>query len=187
VLIAILGAGLSRRFGGNKLEAQCGNRPLGQWPLDAALATGFPVVWVGGARPASFIGTQCAFKTNPDCADGLGSSIAVAAREATARSASRLMLLLADMPHVTSGLLRELDACSGPAACRQVAGHPGPPALFPSSVFGRLAELSGDHGAASILLRMPDLVILSPALNFLEDVDTPEQLLKASQRLAARG
>lgn len=186
MLIAILGAGHSRRFGNNKIEAMCGQKPLGQWVLDTALETGFQVVWIGGERPPPFVETRCDFKTNPDRADGLGSSLAVAAREAIARSASRLMVLLADMPHVTLGLLQELEACRAPAACRQTTGHPGPPAVFPNAMFAELEGLAGDRGAGAILRRLPDLITLSPAPDLLDDVDSPEQLVEASQRMEAK-
>ena len=78
------------------------------------------------------------------------------------RDASGVLVLLADMPNVTSAILdRLIDAFeqSGAAAVIPVCrGQAGNPVLLGNVLFSRLARLTGDIGARHLLRALDDVV-----------------------------
>ncbi len=184
-LIAVLGAGRASRFGADKLSQPCAGKPLGRWALDAALGTYRPVVWIAGAKAPDFV--DCEVIHNPDAERGLATSVACAARAAQERNAAGLLIMLADMPTMTAGvLLHVIGAGTHRAACRYPQGHPGVPALFPSEMFRRLTNLTGDQGAGAVLRGLPDLTLIDCRAEDLLDVDTPQALAEAERLLLQR-
>ena len=123
LVVAILAAGSARRFGGGKLEADCGGRPLGQWALEAArtLDPAALGVVVGDAAPHSVHGAEIV--RNPYALHGLGTSASAAARWAIDREADALLVMLADMPLVSP----PSPASFGSIAAGKQAGTPGLP------------------------------------------------------------
>jgi CTP:molybdopterin cytidylyltransferase MocA len=53
----------------------------------------------------------------------------------------------------------------------------GVPAIFPRSMFQRLAQLRGDQGARALLRRNADRTVRVTMPSAAVDVDTPEDLL----------
>lgn len=182
-LIAILAAGRSRRFGGAKLLADCADKPLGRWALDAALGLGLPVIWIGSSETCEIVREDCGTLVNPDPDRGMGSSLALAARAAIERQAASLLVMLADMPLVDSSLLTELLAAQPPAACRYPDGLPGVPAHIPVDALAMLADWSGEEGAGPLLRKLPGLTTIRPSAEKLIDVDTQLDLERAARRL----
>lgn len=180
IMIALLGAGRASRFGGDKLSQPCAGRPLGQWALEAALATYRDAVWIAGSQVPDFV--DCEIIRNPDAERGIATSVACAARAAQERGASGLIIALADMPVIAPVLARLLY--SGPlAACRYPKGHAGVPAMFPPEMFRRLSNLTGDQGAGALLRGLPGLALIDCAPEELIDVDTPQALAEAERIL----
>lgn len=184
MLLAVLGAGRASRFGADKLAQPCAGKPLGRWALDAALTTGLPVIWVAGEDDPAFCLESCELVRNRQAADGIGTSVALAARIAAERKANALLVMLADMPLVTPELLARLIATGAPSACRQADGRSGVPALIPSSAYITLQSLSGDRGAGPVLASLPGLTCIECAPHELLDVDTPEALAEAARILS---
>ncbi|MGX7895891.1 nucleotidyltransferase family protein [Tsuneonella sp. HG222] len=185
LLIAVLAAGRGERFGGAKLDAECAGKPLGRWALDAALETGSEVALVvGAAAPAFAVGT--ATITNPEAHEGLGTSVAAAARWAIERRAGALLLTLADMPLVTAATLRDLAEGSLPAAVRYPSGRPGVPACFPASMLSALAACVADSGAGALLAAQSGLRLVEATAQELRDVDRPGDLADIAAILQAR-
>lgn len=178
-LLVLLGAGSARRFGADKLLQPCAGQMLGKHALDAALATGLQVIWIGGARAEQVVGNACEIVPNPDAARGIGTSVALAAKLAAERGHSALLIHLADMPCVTANDLLTIAGAPAPAAARQADGRPGVPALLPARLFAALAQLDGDRGAGAILAGEPDLTLIDLSPMALLDVDTPEALARA--------
>jgi molybdenum cofactor cytidylyltransferase len=166
--VAVLGAGLGTRFGGDKLMAPCAGKPLGRWALDAVAEAGLPPgLIVTGPDGVSFAeGWTKLINPAPD--RGLGSSLALAAQLALARRARSLLVLLADMPLVTPAYLRELARSPPPTATRQPDGHGGVPALLNRAQMKKAVTLTGDRGAGPLLRRVR---LLDPPPGMLRDVD----------------
>lgn len=185
IFVAVLGAGKASRFGADKLVQPLGGKPLGQWALEAAQGLGRPVIWIAGKAAPGFV--TCEAALNPDAAEGIGTSVALAARLAHERGAEALLVTLADMPMVTTSLLRRLIDAGAPSACRYPEGHAGVPALIPASSFTPLMALTGDRGAGAVLTGLPDLVLLDCKVEELFDVDSPAALEQAAALIAPRG
>ena len=186
-LIALLAAGRASRFGADKLAAACAGGPLAGHAVAAVLATGLPALCITapGARP-DWLPADIPAVPNPDAAEGLATSVALAAREAARRGAPSLLLHLADMPCVTPALLLAVTEAGAMAACRYPSGRPGVPARFPADRFAELASLAGDRGAAALLQADPAVVLVDCAADDLIDVDTPEALARAEAVLNLR-
>ena len=181
--VAVLAAGRATRFGGGKLEAACAGKPLGRWVLDAVDEAGLKAgLIVTGPEGLSFADGWTRL-INPAPESGLGSSLALAARLALLGDAETLLVLLADMPLVTAGYLRELAAAPAPAATRQADGKPGVPALLDRKLMRKAERLAGDRGAAPLLRQAP---LLDPPAGMLADVDTTHDLAQAERALLTR-
>lgn len=179
--VAVLAAGRATRFGGGKLEAPCAGKPLGRWALDAVERAGLgPGTIVTGPEGLRFAEGWMAL-ANPQPEDGLGTSLAIAARNALERDAGTLLVLLADMPLVAPAYLRQLAAAPAPAATRQPDGRPGVPALLDRALLEKAAALTGDRGAGPLL---SGATLLDPPPGMLRDVDTPADLTEAERILS---
>jgi molybdenum cofactor cytidylyltransferase len=174
--VAILAAGSARRFGGGKLDADCAGKPLGAWALEGARAldpSALGVV-VGDEAPRFAEGVELV--RNPYAAHGLGTSASAAARWAIDREADALLVMLADMPLVSSAALRSLAEGDLPSAVAYPGDKPGVPACFPAAMLPRLAALGGEEGAALLLRGRSDVRLVACDPEELRDVDRPEDL-----------
>lgn len=182
--VAILAAGGATRFGGGKLDADCAGKPLGQWALDAALALPHErlAVVVGDVAPQFAQG--CEMLINQRASEGLGTSAALAAQWATGSDA--LLLMLADMPLISSATLRALTEAMGPVAVAYPGSKPGAPACFPADLFRALEALTGDSGAAQVLRGLPNVTLVDAPADELRDVDRPEDLADVAAILRSR-
>lgn len=183
-LLAILAAGRASRFGADKLAAPLAGLPLALHALAAARATGLPLVWIGQDAAPAYLPPEVDVIVNERAAEGLSTSVALAAQVAKARGHGTLLLHLADMPCVPAELLLRLARSPAPAACIHPDGRPGVPALIPARLFPALAALHGDRGAGALLAGRADLTLLAPDPAELLDVDTPAALLQAERFLA---
>jgi molybdenum cofactor cytidylyltransferase len=181
-LVAVLAAGRGERFGGGKLEARCAGRPLGRWAVEAVEAVRMPGLVVAGPEGVSFA-PGWLLLTNSRPQDGLGSSLALAAQRALSEEAAALLVVLADMPLVTSDYLRALARQGAPVASRYPEGHAGVPALLDRNLIELAAGLSGDHGLGPLLR---GATLLDPPPGILRDVDTPDDLAEIERQLLAR-
>ena len=183
-LLAILAAGRASRFGADKLAAQLAGQPLALHALAAAQATGLPLVWIGQGPTPAYLPPDVEVVANPLAAEGLATSVALAARIAQERGHPALLLHLADMPCVPAALLTRLAKTVAPAACTHPDGRPGVPALIPAALYSALQALTGGRGAGPLLAACSDLTLLTPDPAQLLDVDTPAALAEAERTLA---
>ena len=183
-LVAVLAAGRGTRFGGGKLEAMCAGRPLGRGILDAGVDAGLVRGVIVTGRDGADFADGWTRLINPEPEAGLGSSLALAAKLALARNARSLLVLLADMPLITPGYLRELAAAPAPAATRQPDGHAGVPARLNHALMVKVTKLTGDSGAGPLLRKAR---LLDPPPGMLRDVDTAEDLAQVERILTRVG
>jgi molybdenum cofactor cytidylyltransferase len=157
IAAAVLAAGRSSRFPGDKLM-----HPLQGKPLAAHIAetvAGLDVAFRLAVCPVEFPDRARLFNsrgfttiTNADPARGMASSLALAAERASTLGADRLLICLADMPYVTGEHLAALlDLADDLPAATRIGERGGPPSAFPSRLFPALAGLSGDQGARELL------------------------------------
>jgi len=176
----VLAAGASRRFGvADKLLAPFGGRPLAQHAADAVraldAAARVAVISNPALRPmfAGFEVVELA-----DAGGGQSASLRAGLAKARLARPSKVLVVLADMPAVTPGLLRQVVATvtnALPAAATD-GRRAMPPACFPAATFDALAAVEGDSGARTLIGALPaSQLVLAPA-GELRDVDRPADL-----------
>ncbi|MXO84500.1 NTP transferase domain-containing protein [Altererythrobacter aurantiacus] len=173
--LILLASGQSKRFGGPKLDALLGGRPLWHWAAETCERTGFGARFLvlDKARKLAGMREKWVPIENGEAAEGIASSIRQGVRAAA--NFDRVVLCLADMPFVSVEHLGRLAATDGVVFSRQASGAAGVPAAFPNGAFVRLLSLRGDRGAGS--LEWPDCKILLPASDReLFDIDTEKAL-----------
>jgi molybdenum cofactor cytidylyltransferase len=184
----VLAAGRGTRMGGpNKLLAEVSGKPLVRHAVEAALdSSARPVVVVAGHErervEAALAGADVKLVHNPDFVEGLSTSLK-AGLAALPQDVDGALVLLGDMPRVTSGLIDRLidafdPAAGGLAVVPVREGHRGNPVLFSRVFFPELQTVTGDVGARGLLGSHGERVVEVPVDDdaaFL-DVDTPEAL-----------
>jgi molybdenum cofactor cytidylyltransferase len=186
----VLAAGRSSRMGeSNKLMAAFDGKPLARRTTERVVAAGLDgVVAIVGHQAGRLrdilAGLDVKVVENPDYATGLASSLK-AGLQAVRDKADGIMVVLADMPEVTSEAFGRLAAAfresRGQAIVRAThGGKRGNPVILPRSLFGQIEALEGDTGARQIMetseLRIIDVELGSAASL---DVDTPEAMERA--------
>jgi len=184
VEILILAAGASARMRGrDKLLEPVGGQPMIAHVVRMALRTGCGVTLTLAAdRPArqtALAGLTVGRVIVPDPQRGMTASLQ--AGLAVLPASAPVMVLLADMPDLTTGdLTLVLDAARAHPdlilrACA-TDGPPGHPVLFPPWVRPEIMALQGDPGPREVLRRHRDRVrmIALPGLHATTDLDTPE-------------
>ncbi|TBZ26875.1 nucleotidyltransferase family protein [Rhizobium leguminosarum] len=193
VAIVILAAGKASRMGEggrHKLLAEFDGVPLVRRSVLTALgADAASVIVVTGHRrseiEAALDGLALTFIDNPDYASGMASSLITGFSSRDADSAEGILVMLADMPGISTthldALISAFRNAGGEAVVRAVSqGKPGNPVILPHSLSQAVLRLQGDVGARAIIatsgLPVLDVDVGDAALL---DVDTPEEVLAA--------
>ncbi len=164
----LLAAGRSSRLGREKQKLSVkGKTFLGLVATEMA-AVASPLVVVLAAGRGDLLRELGDFAAdivwNPNSAAGMGTSLALGARELHARSEAGggfagVLVALVDQPLADRDLFARLEraasagAGGGYAACDYGDGAWGVPARFPASALPELATLAGDRGAKALLER----------------------------------
>jgi molybdenum cofactor cytidylyltransferase len=180
----ILAAGLSTRFGGDKLSAELDGRPLLQHVIDAAADVPLtPLVVVvsdverrldwRGARPVR----------NADPGRGLSSSLRIGLEELRGDGAvERVVVLLGDQPRVPMAVIEQLLAARGaPIVVPRYEDGPGNPVVVHRAAWPLAVTISGDAGMRQLFAARPDLVAYIDVSGGNPDIDTPDDLMKLEQ------
>ena len=186
---AILAAGAGTRFGlrGEKLVAEVSKKPLLQYPIDAACASGAGtcslIVGAGFDRVLPYVDPRrSSVFVNTHWADGLAATVALAARIHAADDAC--IFVLGDQPRISA---RDLDALiSAHARDRRAIvaliskSIWGAPVLFPASDYRHLLRLQGDLGAKGYAqTQMPRMKFVEASrADAFADVDTRKDLAR---------
>lgn len=191
VAAVVLAAGRATRMGGpNKLLADISGKPVVRRVVEAALAgRASPVIVVTGHEhhqvEAALAGLDVRFVHNDDYPAGLSGSVRVGI-QAVPDSVAGAIILLGDMPLVSSMTLDELIAAFAPERGREIvvpvsAGRRGNPVLWSRRFFADLAQLSGDRGARHLIDAQAQAVceVEVQGEGVVLDVDTPSALAEA--------
>ncbi|MDJ0642446.1 MAG: nucleotidyltransferase family protein [Erythrobacter sp.] len=184
LMVAVLAAGQSRRFApGDKLCAIFRNKPLGLHVSDTMSrvhADQRVVIAAEEDHPCAKGWQSAGFSVvrNPNAEEGMGTSVAVAARLARRTQSDFLLIALADMPmvpgsHYVALAERGLERGSDVIVASSHGAARMPPAVFGSGYFDDLAELGGDRGARNLLQQGE--TVSCPA-EWLADIDRREDL-----------
>ncbi len=189
IYYVLLAAGLSSRFGGNKLLADFCGRPLVRASAEVGLAAGLPLAVVTGNDREAVLraleGLEFYEVENRDYRRGLSTSIR-AAISSLEEGADALEFSPADMPLIPPAVPRLLaevrEDSSAPLVAPRHRGVRGHPVLLGRELYGEaLSSVSGDRGLSEFLEARRRLLLEvdvdSPGV--LLDVDTPEDLERA--------
>ena len=156
---AVLAAGASRRLGHPKQLTLHRGAPLVRLAAECicqsrAQATAVIVGANAGAVRAALGSLPIEVVPSPDWEQGMAASIRAAVAWAEERESDALLLVLCDQPRLNAAHLERLMAefeRTGLPVASHYAHKNAVPALFPRSLFGALAALSGDRGASRLL------------------------------------
>jgi molybdenum cofactor cytidylyltransferase len=187
----VLAAGRSSRMGANKLLLRLGGETLVRRAARAALEGGLdPVLVVLGheaerLRP-ELAGLACAAVENARHDLGLNASID-AGLAAVPPDAAAAVVLLADMPLVSAGMIRTLVARHRATGACAVASRYGPviapPALYDRALFAELGGGEGEGRGREVLARRAgEVAWVDWPPGALADVDVPGDLERARRR-----
>lgn len=176
VAVAVLAAGRSERYGADKLMVPFGGIPLGLH-IGKTLSTlgfGWRLVICGKESPLRHSYSELGFTVVENAApeNGQSHSLHLAVRAAQATAVRALLIVLADMPFVTSEHLEKMGASHHLTASSD-GRVPMPPALFPRALWPDLLSMRGDSGARHLLTNAQ---LVNASANELRDIDVPQDL-----------
>lgn len=179
----ILAAGLGRRFGGGKMLADVGGRPMLQHVIDLAAAADLDPVVVVVGNDADQLDSAIDWRgdsrvRNPDPSRGIASSVRLGL--AALPLSNRVIVLLGDQPHLTVeqvGTLTQAPRDPGrPIVVPRYEGVPGNPVQLEREAIPLAAQLEGDRGMSQLFATPPDLVRYVDLTGTNPDIDTAEDL-----------
>jgi molybdenum cofactor cytidylyltransferase len=177
----LLAAGLSRRFGRQKLLQPYRGELLVRKTARCFLEAGLqPVVAVVSNDPAfgdALAGLHLTLVENARPEDGISSSIALGLR-ALPDTTTAALIGVADQPNLSAEAVEELLRAfsAGRIVVPRFGDHRGNPPVFDRRFFDELMELRGDRGGQVVVTAHPEAVIevtLAEAIG--DDVDRPEE------------
>jgi molybdenum cofactor cytidylyltransferase len=180
----VLAAGTSTRMGQNKLFMEIEGEALVRRVVERASKAGFdPLVVVVGheaelaQRALEGIAYQPVF--NPEYARGVNSSLHAGIHAVSETSAQAAVVVLADMPFVTTAMLSTLvekyRQSQAPLVISDYDGVNAPPMLYDRSLFGELAASEGQGCGKHVVKRhRHEAESARWPVEALTDLDVPE-------------
>ena len=187
----VLAAGMSARFGGNKLLARLGDRPLLGHALEAlcgAEGVARRAVVVSDARVAQLV-REAGLEVIKNDEPGLGQAHSIVLAAQAMRDMDALLLMAGDQPLLRATtltrLLRAFKESGKGIVCLEDGTHRGNPAVFSAAYRERLLSLTGDRGAGALLRANEADLLVVPCTDAdeLSDADTPQALERIRERL----
>lgn len=171
----IMASGLGRRFGGNKLMAELGGKPIVQWGIDAAKDVFAKTVVVTRHKDVAELcekqGINVVLHDLPYRSDTVRLGL-----EALG-AVDGCLFLPGDQPFVMKESLFAMAMASQNTDCIWQLGGAAP-VLFPKWAFEELKELPQGKGGGILVSRYPEKVcVIPPNTEWeLRDIDTPQDL-----------
>jgi molybdenum cofactor cytidylyltransferase len=178
----VLAAGAARRFGSPKQVAPFNGRPMLEYALKAMTAAPVDrVVVVLGAGAEHVLADVDLHGAEPVVCERWdeGQSASLACGLAHLGDCEAVIVTLGDQPRMSPEAIRRVIAARGSAALAVRAtydGAPGHPVLLEHQLYDRLRDVTGDHGARNLLMRVRVRAVPCEDLGGGEDVDTADQL-----------
>ena len=185
----VLAAGTGTRFGGTKQLEVLEGKPIAQHAIDTLAAAGLDEILVVTGHDAEAVEAALAlprqgrFVRNPRYRDGQSTSLAAAFHD-IAEDSEAAVVLMADQPGVTSGVVAALVARFRATRKEIVraAYRDGPgPALLSREIYAEAGHLHGDVGARVLMASHPEWVEEVPIdAEVPNDIDTRDDLAATS-------
>jgi molybdenum cofactor cytidylyltransferase len=176
----VLAAGTSSRMGTNKLLLRLGGETVLRRAVRRVLAARLdPVLVVLGHEVdrtrAELEGLPCRALFNPEYTHGMNASVRAGIAAVPPESAAAVVVL-ADMPHVTSEMIATLveryRESGTPLVASDYGGVLAPPTLYDRSLFGELDERAGDGCGRRVVQRhRAEATIVTWPASALGDID----------------
>lgn len=191
----LLAAGASTRMGGNKLLFPLDGESVIRRAARQAVEAGLdPLIVVLGHEAervrAALEGLNCLIALNPEHARGVNRSLKAGMAELppTARA---VIVMLADMPHVTAAMLGAMIARyrggTAPLVISDYAGVNAPPMLYDHALFDELGAMQGEGCGRQVVKRhRAEADVMSWPAEALADLDVPADYERARATLEAR-
>ena len=193
VAAVLLAAGSSTRMGRNKLLLSLGGEPVVRRAVQATIESGVDRVVVVLGHEADLVRAPlddlaCESILNPDHARGVGTSLHAGIRAAA--DCDAVVVLLADMPFVTAGMIRAVVERHRTSGARLVLSHYGdvqaPPTLYARALFEEvLAEPDERCGKRIAKRHVDEAVVVAQPPSALRDLDVAEDYDGARSELGA--
>ncbi len=181
----VLAAGTSSRMGRNKLFLRLGGTSVLRRAVATAREAGLDPVLVvlgheSGRALAELEGLSCTPVLNQEYASGMNTSVRAGISGVPA-DATGAVLMLADMPFVTAGMLRSLvdryRAGEEPLVVSTYGEVLAPPILYGRPLFGELRALDGDGcGKRVVKAHRAEAIEVEWPPSALTDLDVPDDL-----------
>ena len=193
----LLAAGASTRMGTPKQLLPVGTELLLERVLEQSLHSNLDLVVLVLGFMAKEIRGKLRFGRDPSkpkiiensgYAQGISTSILTGLSHVE-KNYDHVMILLGDMPHITSGIINRLLLGyleSGlPLGALRVRGKRSHPVIIGRPLFPDLHRLTGDHGARDLFIHHHDQVCLvEPGEDYDDtDIDTYEEYLEFKRSL----
>ncbi|MBQ3663988.1 MAG: nucleotidyltransferase family protein [Clostridia bacterium] len=189
----LLAAGLSKRFGRNKLAEPVNGDTLIRHTVRVYASREFDVsVLVTNADnrvvQETAAGRFDAVPINPHPERGISSSIRIGIQSLFLNAVEKGRILdgvlfgVCDQPGLSPDTVQKLMNVFADHPNRIVAparedGKRGNPVIFPIGIVPELMELEGDRGGGAVIAKHPDLLLtVETAAEELYDIDTPEDI-----------
>jgi molybdenum cofactor cytidylyltransferase len=193
VAAVVLAAGSSTRMGRNKLLLELGGETVVRRSARAAIGAGVDRVVVVLGHEAERVGAElsglpCLAVVNPDHAQGVGTSLHLGVERA-ASEAGAVVVVLADMPFVTAGMIGTVvaryRATGKPLVVSQYGDVEAPPILYDRALFGELLSVPGERCAKVVVRRHKHEAAVVPwPVEALRDIDVADDYERARADLA---
>lgn len=180
----LLAAGTSSRMGSNKMLFELEGESVLRRAARRALAAGLsPLVVVLGHEAdkakREIEGLPCQWTLNPLYEQGINSSLKAGIRAVQDLHARAAMVMLADMPFVTTEMLAAMiarfRASTAPLAISDYGGVNAPPMVYDRSLFAELLAMEGEGCGREVVKRHKgEAEVLPWPESALQDLDVPE-------------
>lgn len=193
----VLAAGASTRMGTPKQLLPVGSDLLLERVLDQCLGShldllvlvlGFKADEIRSRIRHGKPGSRLKIVENAGFSRGISSSILTGLSHIE-KDYDHVMILLGDMPHISSGIINHLLSayleCGRPLGALEVRGKRSHPVIIGRPLFSALHGLRGDQGARDLFISHRDQVCLvAPGEDYDDtDIDTYEDYLKFKKTL----
>jgi molybdenum cofactor cytidylyltransferase len=188
----VLAAGTSTRMGKNKLFLELDGETVVHRAVRRAVEAGLDPVFVVVGHQADRVhdaieSLNCKAVFNPNYSAGVNSSLKAGIQAAGETQAVGAVVILADMPFVTSAMIATLVAqyrqSAAPLVVSDYEGVNAPPILYDRSLFHELATSEGEGCGKHVVKRHKNEALrVAWPQEALADLDVPEDV----ERLTAR-